>query len=163
MLAADQEGRPLIIEGRLGKGKLLAAAMAADRDWGDWPTNRLYLPLVHQAVGYLSGRLMDGQRVQQRPAGSFDDDPPGVKQDGERVLVRNGNPLESEVERVSAEQFRTTLGLPRLAEEIVGSDGDRRPPAPEGSQRPDEKWRYLLWGLIVVLVAETFLANRTHA
>ncbi|HVC96004.1 MAG TPA: BatA domain-containing protein [Pirellulales bacterium] len=163
VLAADQEGRPLIIEGRLGKGRVLLAATAADRDWGDWPTNRLYLPLVHQAVGYLSGRLMDGQRVVQRPAGSFDDDPPGVKQDGERVLVRNGDPRESDLERVSAEQLRTELGLPRLVEVVAHADSDRRPPAPEGIQRPDEKWRYMLWGLVVVLVAETFLANRTHA
>ncbi|HEV3024821.1 MAG TPA: BatA domain-containing protein [Pirellulales bacterium] len=163
VLASDQDGHPLVVEGRLGKGKILLAAMAADRDWGDWPTNRLYLPLVHQAVGYLAGRLSDAQRVAERPAGSFDDGPPGVTQEGDRLVVCNGDPSESQIERVSAERFRTALGLPQLAKAGDSNDGGSRPPPPTGSQRPDEKWRYLLWGLVVVLVAETFLANRTHA
>jgi hypothetical protein len=161
VLASDQAGHPLVVEGRLGKGKILMAAMAADRDWGDWPTNRLYLPLVHQAVGYLAGRLSDAQRVEERPAGTFDDGPPGVTQEGDRFAVRNGDPRESQIERVSAERFRTVLGLPQLAKVGAGDAGKNQPPAPAGSQRPDEKWRYLLWGLMIVLVAETFLANRT--
>jgi hypothetical protein len=162
ILAADQDGHALIVEGRLGKGEIVLAAMAADRDWGDWPTNRLFLPLVHQTVGYLAGRLSDAQRVEERPAGSFDDGPPGVTQEGEGLVVRNGDPSESQIERVSAERFQSALGLQQLTN-AGGSNDSGRPPAPADSQRPDEKWRYLLWGLVIVLVAETFLANRTHA
>ena len=33
----------------------------------------------------------------------------------------------------------------------------------EGAGRPGESWRVVAWGLLVVLVAETFLANRTTA
>ena len=47
---------------------------SAGRDWGDWAQGRLYVPLVHQMVGYLTERLPENQRVQRALASP---EPPG--------------------------------------------------------------------------------------
>jgi hypothetical protein len=161
VLAAAETGTPLLVEGRLGTGPILVVAASADRDWGDWPQTRLYVPLVHQLVGYLTERLPENQRVRAATAGPGREHAPGVGMDGRAVVVRNLDPAESEVERLSAEQFREALRLPEpeaAGERVAAAVG----PAP-GGQRPDELWVYVLWGLVLVLVLELFVANRTAA
>jgi hypothetical protein len=160
VLASAQTDDPLVVEGRLGKGKILLVASAADRDWGDWPQSRLYVPLIHQLVGYLTDRLPETARVQNIPADR--DHPPGITHDGGKVIVRNLDPAESEIERFSLDQFRQVYHLPE-------SDGAGEDPAtateklfPE-SQRPDELWMYVVWILLLLLVMEIFVANRTPA
>jgi hypothetical protein len=160
VLASAQTDDPLIVEGRLGKGKVLLIASAADRDWGDWPQSRLFVPLVHQLVGYLTDRLPETARVQNTPADR--DHPTGITHDAGKVIVRNLDPAESEIERFSLDQFR-------LMYHLSESDGAGEDPAtaaeklfPE-SQRPDELWMYVVWILLCLLVTEIFVANRTPA
>jgi hypothetical protein len=160
VLAAAQTGEPLVVEGRLGEGKILVVASAADRDWSDWPQSRLYVPLVHQLVGYFTDRLPETAHVQKVPADR--DHPPGVTREGERVIVRNLDPAESEIERFSLEQFRHTFHLPESGsakEKTATAAGTLFPEA----QRPDEIWMYVVWILLLLLVAEIFVANRTPA
>ena len=160
VLAAAQTGDPLVVEGRLGEGKILVVASAADRDWGDWPQSRLYVPLIHQLVGYLTDRLPETARVQVVPADR--DHPLGVTRDGARVIVRNLDPAESEIDRFSLEQFRQTFHLPESGsakEKTTAAAGSLFPEA----QRPDEIWMYVVWILLLLLVAEIFVANRTPA
>ena len=78
------------------------------------------------------------------------------------TVVRNADPAESEVDRASLAEFRKAFDLPELAKTASKEDDDPMP-LPDGSQRPDEIWRWFAWGLLIVLVAETFVANRTHA
>jgi hypothetical protein len=160
VLASAQAGDPLIVERRLGEGKILLVATAADRDWGDWPQNRLYVPLVHQLVGYLTDRLPETARVQSAPADR--DHPPGVTRDGDRATVRNLDPGESEIERFSLDQFRQTFHLPPADGASEKSSSPATTLVPE-SQRPDEIWMYLVWTLLLLLILELFLANRTTA
>lgn len=160
VLAAAQTGDPLIVEGRLGKGRVLLVASAADRDWGDWPQSRLYVPLIHQLAGYLTDRLPETAPVQSISADR--DNPPGITNDGAKVIVRNLDPAESEIERFTLDQFRQVFHVPE-------SDGAAEKTAtateklfPE-SQRPDELWMYVVWILLFLLVTEVFVANRTPA
>jgi hypothetical protein len=160
VLASAQTGDPLVVEGRLGKGKVLLVASAADRDWGDWPQSRLYVPLVHQLVGYLTGRLPETARFQSIPADR--DHSPGITNEVTKVIVRHLDPAESEIERFSLDQFRQVFHVPQ-------SDGTEEKTAtaaemlfPE-SQRPDELWMYVVWILLFLLVTEIFVANRTPA
>jgi hypothetical protein len=162
VLAAAQGGKPLLVEGKLGRGAVLLVASAADRDWSDWPQSRLYVPLVHQIVGYLTERLPENQRVRPALAGPGRDRPPGVTREGEAVVVRNLDPRESEIERLTAEEFRQALHLPE-PEHTAADSGTAAVPRPAGEQRPDELWVYVVWGLLLVLVVEVFVANRTHA
>ena len=156
VLARTPDGEPIVFEAAVGSGRLLVFALAADRDWGDWPVHRLFLPMVHQVLGDLTGRLSERRTTEALNAGPKE--PPGVSASGRVVTVRNLDPKESETERVRLEVFRRAYRLPDPKPEATEATG-----AVAGAQRPDEVWRYLIWGLFVVLVAETFLANRTHA
>jgi hypothetical protein len=160
VLALAQTGDPLIVQKRVGEGKVVMVAGSADRDWSDWPQSRLYVPLVHQLVGYLTDRLPETARVQTIPADR--DHPPGVSREGDRVIVRNLDPDESEIERFSADRFRQMFHLPESdsAKEQTTVEADKLFPE---SQRPDEVWMYVVWILLILLIAEVFVANRTTA
>jgi hypothetical protein len=160
VLASAQTGDPLVVEGRLGKGKVLLVASAADRDWGDWPQSRLYVPLVHQLVGYLTDRLPETARVQSIPADRAH--LPGISNDRAKVIVRNLDPAESEIERFSLDQFRQVFHVPQsdAAGEKTATAVEKLFPE---SQRPDELWMYVVWILLFLLVTEIFVANRTPA
>jgi hypothetical protein len=47
-------GDSLLLEKRIGSGRLLLFTTAADRDWSDLPLKTAYLPLVQSMVSYLS-------------------------------------------------------------------------------------------------------------
>jgi uncharacterized membrane protein len=48
-------GDPLLIEHKVGAGRLLFFATSADRDWTDLPVKTAYLPLVQSLANYLAG------------------------------------------------------------------------------------------------------------
>jgi hypothetical protein len=120
----------------------------------------LYVPLVHQLAGYLTDRLPETARVQSLPSNR--DHPPGVTREGNTVTVRNLDPAESEIERFSLDQFRRVFHLPESdsAQENTATAAGTLFPE---SQRPDELWMYVVWILLLLLVTEIFVANRTPA
>lgn len=50
----DQDGTPLIIEKRYGRGRVLLVTTSADYDWNKWCGSPSYLPLMHEMFAYLS-------------------------------------------------------------------------------------------------------------
>jgi len=58
-------GNPLLVEQKVGSGRVLLFTTTADRDWSDLPLKTAYLPLIQAVTNYLAG----GNR------GSFD---PGI-------------------------------------------------------------------------------------
>jgi hypothetical protein len=56
-------GDPLLVEQKVGAGRVLLFATSADRDWSDLPVKTAYLPLVQALTLYLAGGkrgTMDG-------------------------------------------------------------------------------------------------------
>ena len=160
VLASSRDGLPILIERRVGAGLVLQWAAAANNEWGDWAVQRLYLPLIHQMMGYLTGRLAGSGLVQVAPLKPGTS--PGIELEGTTVVVRNGDPAESKIDRASLAEFRAALGLaeptgmtPEIAE-TVGSDLSE-------NTKPGEFWRGVAWALLAILVVETFVANRTYA
>ena len=158
MTVADQ---PLLVERQVGAGRVLWCVTPADRDWSDWPQDRLFVPLVRQMLAYLTDQLTELQSVQTTIV-SQSMETAGIIQRGNVTEVRNLDPRESSLMRVSAESFRETLGLPdseddQSAEMIAGL------PAPRFAQRANEAWPLAMWLLLVVLAAELLLASRVHA
>jgi hypothetical protein len=162
VLAAATGGEPLMIEGRLGDGVVLLVAAAADRDWGNWPQSRLYVPLVHQMAGHLTERLPENARVRTADAGPGRENPPGIERSGRMTTVRNLDPAESEIERFTVPQLRELFHLAEPDGALKEQSTEAGVSLP-GSQRPDELWVYLVWALLLVLVIEVFVANRTQA
>jgi len=163
VLAFTQDKEPLLVESRVGRGAILLFASTADRDWGSWPQSRLYVPLIHQLAGYLTERLPENERVQQAQAGPGRDNPPGIHAAEGRVTARNLDATESDLERVTGEKFRQTYHLPELSAAARKARAAASVTAPADNERPGELWTYVVWALLLVLVAELFVANRTHA
>ena len=137
-------------------------ASTADLTWGDWPKGRLFLPLVHQMMGYLTERLPQDQRVRSAPTGPGAEGPPGVERDGHAVIVRNLDPAESEIERLSVEEFRWQFHVPEVKDEAYKEQSAADATAVAGGQRADEVWVYVVLVLLVLLLVELLVANRTY-
>lgn len=54
-LLSLSSGAPLLLEKKVGSGRVLFFSTAADRDWSDLPLKTAYLPLVQSLVSYLAG------------------------------------------------------------------------------------------------------------
>jgi hypothetical protein len=48
-------GDPLLVEQKVGTGRVLYAASSADRDWNDLPVKTAYLPWIQGLANYLAG------------------------------------------------------------------------------------------------------------
>ena len=48
-------GDPLLIEQKLGAGRIVFLTTSADRDWSDLPVKTAYLPLIQSLTSYLAG------------------------------------------------------------------------------------------------------------
>jgi Aerotolerance regulator N-terminal/von Willebrand factor type A domain len=166
ILATFRDDTPAVVERRLGNGSVVWLALAADRQWSDWTSSRLYLPLIYQLLGYQTG-LSAGGRVRQgtleRAAAAADDGPPGIHARNGYTLVVNMSPRESETDRCSAEEFVNRFGL-KLDTEAAGAAESAVATASFGTALIDsEIWPWLASLLLVVLVLEVLVANRTVA
>lgn len=54
-LIALANGDPLLIEQKVGAGRVIFVTTSADRDWSDMPVKTAYLPLVQSLTNYLAG------------------------------------------------------------------------------------------------------------
>jgi hypothetical protein len=162
VLGMTNGGAPLVLERPLGKGRCILFAFPADNAWGDWAIHRLYLPLVHQLLGYLTRRLPETNPVRFDRAGRTPALAPGVTVENGHALVRNVDESESEIERTTVAQFREHYRLPEVTKTVAAEDKGPDSLAATG-ERPDELWRTVAWVLLIVLLVETYVANRTHA
>jgi Aerotolerance regulator N-terminal len=162
VLATAHGGLPLLVERKSGDGRCLLFAFPADNAWGEWAIHRLYLPLVHQIVAYLTNRLPEAALVRVERAGKDPDRAPGVAMEKGVAVVRNVDPAESDIERTTVDRLREVYGLPEARGSAAPAEADTQLLA-GGDERPDELWRWIGWGLLIVLVGETLVANRTYA
>ena len=64
VLARFDDGKPALVEGRLGAGRVLVIGTAPNALWGDFPLQPVFLPLIHRLVEY-AGRLQNEKRWYQ--------------------------------------------------------------------------------------------------
>ena len=94
-------GDPLLVEQKIGDGKVIFVTTTADRDWTDLPLKTVYLPLIQSLTQYLAG----GKRGQLDPGIAVDSVkeialPPGLV--GKSLRVAKPNKQDSEVPIVGA-------------------------------------------------------------
>ncbi|MDR3621734.1 MAG: BatA domain-containing protein [Paludisphaera borealis] len=163
VLASFRGGTPALLETSHGKGKVLWFASACDRDWGDWPRGRLYVPLVHQMAAYVSGHA-DGGPVRRLLAA--DGQAPGVSDRDGIVRIVNADPFESDSARTTPREFAGRFGF-RIPDAPAMSSTDEADAVasakPDERLRRDEVWPQLAAALLGFLLLEQFLANRTAA
>jgi hypothetical protein len=54
-LIALANGEPLLLEQKVGAGKVMLLTTSADRDWSDLPVKTVFLPLIQSLTQYLAG------------------------------------------------------------------------------------------------------------
>lgn len=55
VLISLANGDPLLLEQKVGPGRVLFMTTSADRDWSDLPVKTAYLPLIQSLTSYLAG------------------------------------------------------------------------------------------------------------
>ncbi|GEM_PF-1740450 len=54
VLASFVNGRPWLIEKKVGRGRVILCSTPCDADWTDLPVRKFYVPLIHELVYYLA-------------------------------------------------------------------------------------------------------------
>ena len=166
----------MIVERTIDEGTVLTVATSCGQEWSDWATTRLFLPIVHQLLGYEVG-LTAGGRVRTRLIGAdtartsagrsekkeAPKSPeqiarPGVERRPDYSLVTNSPPKESETEACLPSDFED-----RFALTFATDDPDEACPTERPAEEKNEQWPWLACGLLGVLLLESFVGNRTTA
>lgn len=167
VLASFRGGEAALVERAIGKGKLLWCAWPVDARGSYWPKGRLFVPMTHQMVGYVTG-LTDGGPVRQRALDGLPALPletqPGVVIRERYAEVINASAIESELDRCTADDLVVRFGL-RLAdaEAAVAQDPNDETKPAAGQLRPDEYWHWILIVLLGAFALEFLVANRSIA
>lgn len=161
VLARFAGGLPAVMERDVEQGRVLWFAAGCDGTWSDWPRSRLYLPLVYQLLSYLGG-LAEGGPVRNvaidgQSEGEFT---PGVYEEGTHWNAINVSPRESETDRCTVKELANRFGFSEEGE-IPSESSNSKMLAAGVDVREDEVWHFALLGLMGLILAEGFLANRT--
>ena len=167
ILARFRGGDPAVLEKKLGSGKVLWVATTCGLGWSDWPRSKLFLPMIHQMLGYLSGLTEGGPvRVSSLDRQEGVEPVPGIFAREGFCEVVHTDPRESEGERVTPEQFAARFHF-QLSDRLSGEDESASSAATAQAAgdrfRPAEIWPWVILGLFGFQLAEVFLANRTTA
>ena len=57
-----EDGRPFLVEGEAGLGRVLQFAITADSDWTNLPKRPLFLPLLHRSLFRVLRQLVESER-----------------------------------------------------------------------------------------------------
>jgi hypothetical protein len=173
--------RPALTEHTLGKGRVAWFLSSADNRSSNWTTSPLYLPLVQQMAADLLDMTGEGP-IRFRSVGdliasdatpSFQPasvknpvadaaealyfDQPGFQTRDNAVFAINSLAKESDTARVDAQSFVNHFGL------VPASDEGLVAAVAVEAQRRNELWPWLAALLVVFLVVEFCLSNRTPA
>ena len=166
VLARFYDGEPALVEHALGKGRVLWFASACDLEWSEWARGPLFVPLVHQMLGYLTGlneggpvRMMAINEAKKPDSKSA----PGVYSEKGYWRVVNVDPRESETQRCTLDDFAKRFGVALKTEEtedpvIAASTGQA-----SLQFRQNEIWHWMIVALVGIAALEFFLANRATA
>jgi len=157
VLARLSDGAAAIVEERLKDGRVMAVANPCDRDWSDWPTERIFLPLMRELLDWLAGARKAEDAVLEKTPGGEEAAAPGLIE-GEPLTVVAPDPLEADVRCLDETAFREKLGVGPAPVEKAGIANESL--VPFGHERENEIWPYLVLGLLLVMFLENFLSDR---
>lgn len=83
VLISQGPGLPLLVERRVGKGKVLMFTITADRSWSDLPLSPFYLPLLSQLVEYSASVGISAPYIWSAHSQSLDQILPGATRETE--------------------------------------------------------------------------------
>ena len=66
VLGTMDDGAPVFLAARRGKGRIFVFASTVDRDWSDLPIRTSFLPLMQRVAGWLTGTLDEREEVRAK-------------------------------------------------------------------------------------------------
>jgi hypothetical protein len=166
------DATPALLETPAGEGRVLLTAMPLDSEWGDFPLQPLYLPFVHETLDYLAARPSEPSRYLvgdsevanfrevglSRLAREMQDQRGGRAQT--RLVAINADINESSLASASVESVFDAIINPenaslaprevRTAQRMIELEG------------PQRLWWWVLSLVLLLLLAETLVSNRTY-
>jgi hypothetical protein len=178
VLARFDQGLPAIVEHKIGQGRIVWFMSSADSSMSNWTKSPLYVPLVQQMTADLLDLTGEGP-IRQREVGHFADlandtdeasmrqvayqggksglsSDPGIKKSEGVVYVFNSVAKESDTSRVTVEEFARQFDLT-----LTENNEDQT--TKSSTETRDEYWHWLAAILLVVVIGEYALSNRTSA
>ena len=159
--ASFSDRNPLLLEKSnlsAEQGPVMVLAHPATREWGDFPLNSLFVPLMRQLSAYLTdySRVEDG--IVSRSPGLQLRKPPGILigENGQRTLV-NVDVTEMNPTSTSVAQLRSALGIPSNG---LPQNEPSSQTLPAQAEQAHELWPWILLSILMLLILENFLADR---
>lgn len=187
VLARLDNGDPFIVERRIGQGRMLLVAGGLENQWNDLPIRPVFVSFMIEAARYLSavelrqrafaagdslplaqagaasGQVVDpdgenvlsladtarAQRINLRKTGFYE----VYTREGQYLVAVNTDPRESlpgPIDAATLERWEAAMG---------GTAATRETAMPEQQAPPVELWHALLFILVLVIIAESVLAN----
>ena len=140
----------------MGAGRVLVFASDLGNVWNDFPRRPTFVPFLHETVGYLTADRAEPREyvIGDAPPGAPDELGVVTLADGDRRVVLNVDPRESDPTSLTPELFEASLSRLSLAAERKVRDE-------AAEQEADQHlWRYALILMALVLVAEGLLGSR---
>ena len=157
------DGAPALVDHAAGAGRVLVFASDLRNEGNDLPRRAVFVPLLHEMVGYLAVRSPPPREfvVGAAPPGAPGEPGPTRLPDPTGPIVLNVDTGESTFTPLTNEAFQASVDrLARVAQPEAAESADPRESAPP-QEAAQSLWRYLLIGLALVLVGEGLLAART--
>ncbi len=158
-------GSTLITETAVGKGSLLFIAQSCEKTGAQFVTQRMFIPLLHELVNYKLSNDKPKLKVYQSDLIELDkvrlvEKPQfNEKELTYTVTVKNFNELESDIERLSPNEFYTALGLSKTDLKSQKNDMELMI-KPKDTLRPNEIWIWVIAALALVWIIENMVADR---
>jgi hypothetical protein len=160
------DASPALIES--ADGRVLLTAMPMDTEWGDFPLQPLYLPFVHETLSYLAARALP-QRSAEIGAplpegfGGGMATAPGLLSASQgaaqsTLLAVNADPTESLLARRAPSSVFDAVINPE--NESLAPREVRTAALMVELENPQRLWWWILGLVLLLLLAETFIANR---
>lgn len=183
---------PALVEQEFGEGRVLLFASSMDLEWNNLPLQSLFLPFIHETLRHLVQPELKQRSYQvgdrfsvdingaglvagvQGPDGSamtfagenflVEASMPGIVRaevdgDNENFAV-NADAAESNLERVAVATLTDAIINPDT--DVVRSREVQMAELAEELERPQRIWWWILLFAMVLLLAESLLANRTY-
>jgi len=183
---------PALVEREFGAGKVLLFASSLDLEWNNLPLQGLFLPFVHETLRHLVQGEVKRRSYQVGERFSVDINASGAVAgargpDGEELalegrdfiveatrpgLIRaevDGGERNFAVNIAAGESNLERLAVATLTDSIINPETDivrsrevQMAELVEELERPQRIWWWILLFTMVLLLAESVLANRTH-
>jgi hypothetical protein len=165
VIARFNDGAPCLVEQKLGKGRVLWFGSSCDVAWSDWARSSLYVPMVHQMLGRLTGLNEGGliRMVDAQSGGVPAADRPGVFPRENHYQVVNLDPRESEIERCSETDLANRFGIGIERNDTTPLAASATGGLAKLELRQNEFWHWIIVVLVALAVTEYLVANRVTA